>query len=77
MSGYLWQYGFGNEFVFSTAGELLRWGHTGEEDGISCRLNHYPAQTLDVVILGNQSWCAGSLGWAIHDLIISNPKGLL
>lgn len=69
MSGYLWQYGFGNEFVFRTTGELLRWGHTGEEDGVSCRLYHYPAQALDVIILGNQSWCAGSLGWELHDLI--------
>jgi CubicO group peptidase (beta-lactamase class C family) len=75
ISGYLWQYGFGNEFVFSTTGELIRWGHTGEEDGVSCRFCHYPAQALDVVILGNQSWCAGSLGWAIHDLITSDPKG--
>jgi len=23
-----------------------------------------------VVILGNQSWCAGSLGWEIHDTIL-------
>jgi CubicO group peptidase (beta-lactamase class C family) len=69
ISGYLWQYGFGNEFVLSTAGEFIRWGHTGEEDGVSCRFYHYPDQVLDVIILGNQSWCAGSLGWEIHDLI--------
>lgn len=69
MGGYLWQYGFGNEFVLNTAGQLIRWGHTGEEDGVSCRFYHYPAQVLDVIILGNQSWCAGSLGWEIHDLI--------
>ncbi|MCP4416721.1 MAG: serine hydrolase [Chloroflexi bacterium] len=69
MRGYLWQYGYGNEFVFEQNKQLLRWGHTGEEDGVSCRLYHYPEQKLDVVILGNQSWCAGTLGWEIHDLI--------
>ena len=69
INGYLWQYGFGNEFVLSTDGQLIRWGHTGEEDGVSCRFYHYPEAELDVVILGNQSWCAGSLGWEIHDLI--------
>ena len=69
MRGYFWHYSFGNEFVFSQENRLLRWGHTGEEDGVSCRLYHYPDQALDVMILGNQSWCAGALGWQIHDLI--------
>ena len=69
MRGYFWHYGFGNEFVFDPQKQLLRWGHTGEEDGVSCRFYHYPAQQLDVVILGNQSWCAGALGWQLHDLI--------
>lgn len=71
MRGYFWHYGFGNEFVFSQQNQLLRWGHTGEEDGASCRLYHYPDQALDLVILGNQSWCAGALGWQIHDLILA------
>lgn len=69
MRGYFWHYGFGNEFVFDQQNQLLRWGHTGEEDGVSCRFYYYPAQQLDVAILGNQSWCAGTLGWQIHDLI--------
>jgi CubicO group peptidase (beta-lactamase class C family) len=69
INDYLWQYGFGNEFVFDQRHQLLRWGHTGEEDGVSGRFYHYPDQALDVVILGNQSWCAGALGWEVHDLI--------
>lgn len=48
----------------------MRWGHTGEEDGVSCRFYHYPKEALDVVILANQSWCAGDLAWAVHDLIM-------
>ena len=67
--GYVWEYGFGNAFIRGEAGRIVRWGHTGEEDGVSCRLYHYPGIDVDVVILGNQSWCAGRLGWEIHDLL--------
>lgn len=68
--GYDWMYGFGNFFILQE-GEVVRWGHTGEEDGVSGRLYHYPQHNIDVAILGNQSWCAGKLGWALHDAIIS------
>jgi CubicO group peptidase (beta-lactamase class C family) len=67
--GYIWKYGFGITFLLDEDNEIVRWGLTGEEDGVSCRLYYYPDENLDVVILGNQSWCAGSLGWKIHDLI--------
>lgn len=68
--GYTWKYGYGNFFILDEDEKIVRWGHTGEEDGVSCRLYYYPKENLDVVILGNQSWCAGSLGWEIHDLIL-------
>jgi len=67
--GYVWEYGYGNSFIRDQHGRILRWGHTGEEDGVSCRLYHYSGIDVDVVVLGNQSWCAGSLAWEIHDLI--------
>ena len=67
--GYTWMYGYGNIFLLDENGQVVRWGHTGKEDGISCRLYRYPQEKMDVVILGNQSWCAGRLGWEIHDLI--------
>jgi CubicO group peptidase (beta-lactamase class C family) len=67
--GYTWKYGYANAFLLENDGQTIRWGHTGEEDGVSCRLYYYPEQNLDVVILGNQSWCAGSLGWEIHDIV--------
>jgi len=67
--GYAWEYGYGNAFIRDEDGRIVRWGHTGEEDGVSCRLYHYPGIDVDVVILGNQSWCAGTLGWEIHDLL--------
>ena len=68
--GYTWKYGYGNFFILDEDEKIVRWGHTGEEDGVSCRLYYYPKENLDVVILGNQSWCAGSLGWEIHNLIL-------
>jgi len=68
--GYTWKYGFATMFILEEDGRIVRWGHTGEEDGVSCRFYHYPGRELDVVILGNQSWCAGNLGWQVHDLIL-------
>jgi len=68
--GYTWKYGYSNYFILDQNEKNVRWGHTGEEDGVSCRLYYYPKENLDVVILANQNWCAGSLGWKIHDLII-------
>ena len=70
--GYTWMYGYGNFFLLDASDQIVRWGHTGEEDGVSGRLYHYPRQNLDVIILGNQSWCAGSLAWEIHDLIVAS-----
>jgi CubicO group peptidase (beta-lactamase class C family) len=68
--GYTWKYGFANMFLLDDAGKTVRWGHTGEEDGVSGRLYYYPQQELDVIILSNHSWGAADLAWEIHDLII-------
>ncbi|MCX5233281.1 beta-lactamase family protein [Streptomyces sp. NBC_00233] len=69
--GYQWMYGFGLTHLLDK-GTIVRWGHTGEEDGASARLYHYPQHDLDVAILGNISWCAGAMGWAIHDAIVGS-----
>jgi CubicO group peptidase (beta-lactamase class C family) len=68
---YFWYYGYANNFLLNEQQEIIRWGHTGEEDGVSCRLFYFPRQDVDAIILGNQSWCAGKLGWEIHDLILN------
>ena len=69
--GYIWKYGFGNYFLVDDADQVVRWGHTGEEEGASCRLYHYSQKDIDVVILSNQSGCAGVLAWELHDLIMT------
>jgi len=71
LRGYTWKYGYANFFLLDDADQIVRWGHTGEEDGVSCRLYHYPRENLDVAILGNLSWCAGKLTWEIHDLLLA------
>jgi len=70
--GYIWKYGYANWFILDKDNNIVRGGHTGEEYGVSCRLYYYPSLNIDVVILGNQGWCAGSLGWHIHDMIMEN-----
>ncbi|MFG3393897.1 serine hydrolase domain-containing protein [Streptomyces parvus] len=68
--GYRWMYGFGLTFLLGDDGEVVRWGHTGEEDGVSARLYHNPAADVDIAILGNVSWSAGDLGWALHEVVL-------
>lgn len=68
--GYIWKYGFGNFFLIDGIQQVTRWGHTGEEEGVSCRFYHYPHYDIDVVILSNQSRASGALGWDIHDAIV-------
>ncbi len=68
--GYTWMYGYGNSFVLDIEGKnIIRCGHTGEEYGVSCRLYYYPEKDITVVILANQGWCAGALGWDIHNTL--------
>lgn len=69
--GNTWMHGLGCTLMLDGRGEVMRWGHPGEEEGVSCRLYHYTRKDLDVVILGNQSACAGKVGWDIHDLVMA------
>lgn len=64
-----WRYGFGCFILMDEKEQILRWGHTGEEDGVSCRLLYYPQHDVDVIILGNQSSCAGIASRDIHEAI--------
>jgi CubicO group peptidase (beta-lactamase class C family) len=68
--GYTWMYGYGVMFILDSGGQVVRWGHTGEEDGVSARLYHYPQTGIDVAILANTSWSTGKLAWAIHDALV-------
>ncbi len=66
---YTWKYSFANWFLLEDD-KIVRYGHTGEEFGVSARLYYYPEKDIDVVLLGNLGFCTGSIGWKVHDLIV-------
>lgn len=66
----VWYYGLGNWLVSSKeTKELIRWGHPGEDVGVSTRLFHYLKNDTTVVILSNVTNQAGKVAWRIHDEI--------
>ena len=65
-----WHGGYGIFFTLDQDERIVRWERFGEDAGQSCRLYFYPEVNLDVVVVGNQSWCAGELAPEIHDLIL-------
>ncbi|WP_105614104.1 serine hydrolase domain-containing protein [Vallitalea okinawensis] len=69
--GYKWRYGFANYILLDEEDRVVRGGHTGEEYGVSCRIYYYPEKNIDVAIVGNIGFCAGKLGWEIHDCIMN------
>ena len=73
--GCRWWYGYGVEIVSDMEGRIIRWGHGGEEAGVSCRLHHYPKSGLDVAIMGNATECAGPLGMRIGEIIENLADG--
>jgi CubicO group peptidase (beta-lactamase class C family) len=68
--GFQWRYGFGCFVLLDMNDQIVRWGHTGEEDGVSCGCWYYPQQDVDVVILGNQNSCASKVLWDIQDFVL-------
>ncbi|BES65535.1 hypothetical protein SANA_19740 [Gottschalkiaceae bacterium SANA] len=71
--GYHWMYGFANWFLLKD-GLLVRMGHTGEEFGVSARTYFYPEKEIEVVLLGNQGFCMGAVGWKIHEILTGTEK---
>jgi hypothetical protein len=69
--GYTWKYGYATMFLVDEKNRIVRYGLTGEEDGVSCRFYSYPGLDIDLVILGNLSWSSGDLAWDIHDMLVS------
>lgn len=58
-------YGYGL-WILSDGGQIVRYGHTGEDPGISARVMYYPMHDLDVVILCNQQGPAGKVLADVH-----------
>ncbi len=66
-----WAYGYGLAFLFDK-GEVVRYGHGGDDPGVSAKVFYYPGYDIDVVILGNQSHCADPVAAKIHQMIVSD-----
>jgi CubicO group peptidase (beta-lactamase class C family) len=64
-----WCYGYGIAFVLDSNG-IVRYGHGGDDPGVSIKVFHYPAQNVDLMILGNQSHCAGDIDNQVHKMIL-------
>ncbi|TKJ41301.1 serine hydrolase [candidate division LCP-89 bacterium B3_LCP] len=64
-----WAYGYGIAFLLDDD-EVVRYGHSGDDPGVSAKLFHYPDLDVDLVILGNQSHCANEAGDRVHEVIM-------
>ena len=70
--GFDWGLGVdGLAFLFDK-GEIVRYGHGGDDPGVSAKVFYYPGYDIDVVILGNQSHCADPVAAKIHQMIVSD-----
>jgi CubicO group peptidase (beta-lactamase class C family) len=65
-------YGYGL-YVMLAGDQVIRYGHTGEDPGVSARVMYYPAHDLDVVSLCNQSGGAGKVLAELHKWIQARP----
>lgn len=64
-------YGYGL-WLLRSGEQLIRYGHTGEDAGVSARVMYYPEHDLDLVILCNQGGCAGRVLAEVHQWIQSS-----
>ncbi len=54
-------YGLGIWLSYNQQGELVRYGHSGEEPGVSTRLYHYPKENIDLVLFSNHGFSTADL----------------
>lgn len=63
-------YGYGTWVLTDNNGQVIRYGHTGEDPGVSARVMYYPTKDIDIIILGNQSDCTGDILKELHKEIL-------
>ncbi len=66
-----YSYGFGLWLEFKD-GNLYKYGHTGEDPGVSARVYYYPKYDLDVVVLGNHSFSTSAILSEIEKCLNNN-----
>lgn len=65
-----WKYGYGMWFYTDGKNGIIRYGHSGEDPGASCRIYYYPSADIDIILLGNKSLCAGAMMEKINEAIV-------
>lgn len=66
-----WSYGYGLWFQQDAEGRMIKYGHTGEDPGVSARLFYYPQQDIDLVLFSNHGFSTTALLRAIEEVVLS------
>jgi CubicO group peptidase (beta-lactamase class C family) len=69
-------YGLGIWLAYDEHGELFKYGHTGEDPGVSARVYHYPKQNIDLVLFSNHGFSTSSLLSELEENITSGKYDL-
>lgn len=64
-------YGLGVWIAYDEQGDLMKYGHTGEDPGVSARVYHYPKQNIDLVLFSNHGLSTSALLSELEALITS------
>ena len=68
-NGQTWAYGYGTWILLGADGQVVCYGHTGEDPGTSARVFHYPQHHVDTVVVGNSSGCSGPVHVELRRII--------
>lgn len=66
-----WSYGYGLWFQKDIHGTIIKYGHTGEDPGVSARLFHYPQQDIDLVLFSNHGFSTTALLRALEGVLLA------
>ncbi len=69
-----WSYGYGLWFQHNEDGKLLKYGHTGEDPGVSARLFYYPDQDIDLVLFSNHGFSTTNLLRALEEVLLKEVQ---
>lgn len=63
-------YGLGMWLTYDDDEKLRRYGHTGEDPGVSARVYHYPQHNIDLVLFSNHDFSTSALLSALQEVFL-------
>jgi CubicO group peptidase (beta-lactamase class C family) len=66
-----WHYGYGLWFQKYSDGRVLKYGHIGENPGVSARVFYYPQQDIDLVLFSNHGFSTSALLGELEAVILN------